>query len=91
MEQVALQLGLAGLIVLVWYRLERARITATSLTDQQRTEALTIGFQSIGGKIDTHTAADLESHAQLKEQISRVEGKFDGILDGQARADQKGF
>lgn len=85
LEQLALQLGLAGFLVLVWYRLELIRIKNHAVTEDKKTAALTVGFQSLGGKIDTHTSADLESHARLLESVSRVEGKFDAILDGQER------
>lgn len=88
-EQVALQLGLAGVIVMVWYRLEMARLNRQAITEDKKTAALTVGFQSLGNRIDHHTTADLASHAQLLEQVGRVEGKFDAVLDGQKRNKRK--
>ncbi len=37
-------------------------------------------------KIDAHTAADLASHAELREAIVRVDAKMDGAADQRERA-----
>lgn len=39
----------------------------------------------VSGKVDSHTAADLASHANMREDIAALHGKIDGLLDGQDR------
>jgi hypothetical protein len=50
--------------------LERMRIEA----ENRRTEAMSKGFEKLGELITDHSRADLDSHAEQNERISRIEG-----------------
>jgi hypothetical protein len=96
LEQVGLQLGIAGLLVVVGYRLavlliDRWQTTQATQTaafaeaERDRTRALTIGLTSISDRVQTHAIADIQSHAEIVDRISRFEGKLDATLDWQER------
>lgn len=79
LEEFAKTLGLPGLFVLVWYLLEiqkgrRAEKAdeAKNKIEEAKVQALTIGFQSINTKIDTHERAEFEHHAKTREAVSAM-------------------
>lgn len=87
-EQLATSFGLPGFLVLVWYLLETAKgkrqekaETERNQIEKDKVAAMTVGFQSIGSKLDEHTKVDLAHHAKVAESIAKLDGKIDGVLD----------
>jgi len=96
LEQVGLQLGIAGLMLVAGYRIalvlitnwrasEKERTEAYAKTESERTLAMASGFAAIGDKIERHAQADLQSHADMTKHVARFEGRLDAILDVQER------
>jgi hypothetical protein len=71
---------LGGQWIKGWRETERERTAATTKTF----EAFALGLQTLGGKVDAHHTADIESHAEMSTQLGRIEKAQD-----MARADQK--
>lgn len=84
-EQIGLQLGIAGLLVVVGYKIAILLISRWSATEKERTSALTTGLQQIAASINQHSVADLQSHATLGEAVARIDGKLDALLDQRER------
>lgn len=85
-EDYAAQYGIAGLLILVWFILQRERDKRSSTTDDkkldieaQKVAAMKEGFTSLARKIDDHHTSDLEAHAELSSNQGRIEGKLDAI------------
>ena len=74
LEQLFLQLGICGAMLLVWFRIETKRIDRNAAVEDKKTDAMTAGFQSIGLKIDSHHTADIQSHGALATDISEIRG-----------------
>lgn len=85
LEQVGLQLGIAGLMLVAGYRIALVLINNWRATEKERTEALTVGLSSIGDKVERHAQADLKSHSELTDRVSRFEGKLDALLEANER------
>lgn len=79
LEQVALQLGIAGFVILVGYRIAMKLIENWRATEKERTSALTVGLTSIADKVQAHSIADVESHAEMTDRISKFEGKLEQL------------
>lgn len=79
LSQVILQLGIAGFVIAVGYQLALRLISNWRETEKERTAVLSVGLTSIADKIQAHSIADLESHAELTDRVSRFEGKLDEI------------
>lgn len=84
-EQLFLQLGIAGAVLLVAYRVFVLLINRWGVADAKRTEALTEGLTSISQKLDAHATADAQSHKDMTDRISRFEGRIEGVLDAADR------
>jgi phytoene dehydrogenase-like protein len=76
LEQIAQSLGLPGLLILVWYLLEIQKGKRAEKSDEAKNKieeakvaALTLGFQTINTKIDTHERAEFAHHATTREAI----------------------
>ena len=74
LEEFAMKFGLPGLLILVWYLIERIRLNRHYASEDKKTDALTAGFTSLGSKLDTHARADIESHGEMTDRLSRIEG-----------------
>ncbi len=48
-------------------------------------ERLIQAIDRLGAKVDEHTIKDLEHHAEVRESVTRLEGRIDGILDERER------
>jgi threonine/homoserine/homoserine lactone efflux protein len=46
-EQLFLQLGICGAMLLVWFRIEMRRIERNATVEDKKTEAMAAGFQSL--------------------------------------------
>lgn len=91
-EQVALQLGIAGLIILVGYKLVQQFLERWTKVEEgrqkeesRRTDAIAKGFDSIVERVERHATTDLQSHTDLSTRIARFEGKLDEVLNWQER------
>lgn len=90
--QIGLQLGIAGLIVWVVYKvamkLGGKLIDHWAESEKERNAALSDGFKAIVASVNNHSVADIashekvaESHARLAAAVVRVEAKVDTIAD----------
>lgn len=79
--EVAKVLGLPGLVVVVWYLIERDRTRSNAKAEADRTAAMTVGFQSLSGKIDSHASEDAERHGETREAIVDLRARFDVLHD----------
>lgn len=87
-EEFAKTLGLPGLLVLVWYLLEIQRgrraekaDEAKNKIEERKIDALTVGFQTLSGKIDTHQRDEFEHHATTREAIVGLHTSFANQFD----------
>ncbi len=94
-EKALTAFGLPGVLVLVWYLLQvakgkrdekeadiKAKLEEKRLAvEEAKVAAMTVGFQSLGSKLDHHTTVDLAHHAKVAESIAKLDGKIDGVLD----------
>lgn len=84
--EIAKSFGFPGLIVCVWYLLETQKgkrlekVEAQKLAvEERKADAMTVGFQALASKIDTHQVVDIQSHEKMATSIARVESKLDMI------------
>lgn len=91
-EQLLLQLGLAGAILFVVYKLGMKWLDKWSEGERQRNAALADGFREITTSVNTHSARDVASHEKLTSEFAahreqtkadhtRLETKLDVALD----------
>lgn len=86
LEQLGIQLGIAGFVLLIGYRIALVLIKNWRETEAERTQAIAAGFSTLTGKVDAHHTQDLQSHQQLATGIARFDAKLDAVLDGQERS-----
>jgi hypothetical protein len=86
--QIALQLGIAGLLVVVGYRIALVLIKNWRETESERTTALANGLSAITTSVNNHSSADIASHErlvaahnELAKSVVRVEAKLDTIAE----------
>lgn len=86
-EQVALQLGIAGLIVWVGYKIVQEFLERWSKVeerkqaeDTRRTAVFEKGMETLLERVERHATNDLQSHGELSSRIARFEGKLDEVL-----------
>ena len=77
LEQMFLQLGICGAMLLVWFRIEGKRIERNATTEDKKTEAMSQGFATLASRVEAHHTADLQSHQEMSTSIARIEGKLD--------------
>jgi hypothetical protein len=80
LEQLFLQLGICGAMLLVWFRIETQRGERQSKTEDaristenKRIEAMEEGFRSLASMIADHAQSDTESHAKQTERLASIE------------------
>lgn len=91
--QLVLQLGIAGLIVWVGFKIAMRALDRWSEAEKARTEATAEGFRSITNSVNTHHAADVASHERLTESFGAVReevANFAGQLEGMVLREQTG-
>lgn len=90
-EQFATSLGLPGLLILVWFLLQKARDERQAKLDEQKltieekrvdamfemSKAMATGFTSLVQLVATNHSADIESHQDLATGIAELKGKLD--------------
>ncbi len=86
--QLFLQLGIAGAMLWVFYKLGGKALDQQRVTDSERTKVIGDGFSAITIKIDTHASADLNGHREIVDRVSRFEGKLDANLDASSRVER---
>lgn len=74
-------LGLPGLVMMVWYLLERDRQKNSAKAESERTAAMTVGFTSLSGKLDSHAQDDADRHGETREAIVDLRARFDVMHD----------
>lgn len=79
-EQMFLQLGICGAMLLVWWRIETQRGERQSksddariATENRRTEAMEEGFRSLASMIAEHAQTDTDSHSKQTERLAAIE------------------
>lgn len=91
-EQLLLQLGLAGAILFVVYKLGMKWLDKWAEGEKAKNATLADGFAAITTSVNTHSAADVASHEKLSASVAahreqtvafhnRIEGKLDAALD----------
>jgi len=75
-EQLLLQVGVAGAVIWAVVKLGLRFIDKWSANEAKRTDAIAAGFAQLGGKVDAHTAADLASHQALATGIASIQGRL---------------
>jgi hypothetical protein len=80
LEQLFLQLGICGAMLLVWFRIEGRRMEIAAKADERRTdtenkkvEAMEEGFRSLANMIADHAQADTRAHGVMAERLAAVE------------------
>lgn len=73
-------LGIPGVMILVWYLLEKQRGERAAKFDEQRiasenkkTEAMEEGFRSLASMVADHAQADTEAHGAMTERLAAIE------------------
>lgn len=94
-EKLAINAGLPGVMlvaflyaiklgVAAWERVavERVKIDDRRLNvEEKKADAHVAAMTSLGGKIDEHRAADIQSHTKMATEVAELHGKFDAVLD----------
>lgn len=92
LEQVGLQLGIAGILVVLGYKLARLLINrwgnaqgeqtkAWRETERERTLAISSGLTMIATSIHQHSSVDLASHVELAKSVNEL-GKTFARIEG---------
>ena len=90
-EKFATTLGLPGLLILVWYLLQRARDDRQAKLDEQKlsmenrridsmfelAKTMATGYSSLVQVMASNHAQDIESHQDLATGIAEIKGKLD--------------
>lgn len=90
-EKFATTLGLPGLLILVWYLLQRARDIAHAKFEEQKlamenrridamfelAKTMATGYSSLVQVMASNHAQDIESHQDLATGIAELKGKLD--------------
>lgn len=72
-EQLLIQLGTAGAVIWAVVKLGTKFIDNWRATEGERTRELSAGMQSISNRIEAHHTADIQSHREMSEQLTRIE------------------
>jgi len=73
LEQLFLQLGVCGAMLLVWFRIESKRIDRNATIEDKKTEAMAQGFRSLAELVTDHATADQRAHAAQVERLAAIE------------------
>ncbi len=79
-EQVGLQLGIAGLLLVVIYRISLKLIESWAKSEAARTSVLAAGLESIVTKVDNYAISDAKHHLDTSERIAKIEGALMVVL-----------
>lgn len=84
-------LGIPGVMILVWFLLEKGRGERAHKLDEQRiaadnkkTGAMEEGFRSLANMVADHAQTDTESHGAMTERLAAIETQL-GIRKTPAR------
>ncbi len=84
-EQVALQLGISGVLIYAFVKVALVFISNWSKAEEARTKALADGFSALISKVDNHHTNDIQSHTGLATGIAEIRGKLDEAIGWQER------
>jgi hypothetical protein len=73
LEQLFLQLGICGAMLLVWFRIETKRIDRNATIEDNKTKALAEGFKSLAELVTDHAVADHQQHARQVDRLAAIE------------------
>ncbi len=73
LEQLFLQLGICGAMLLVWFRIETKRIDRNATVEDNKTRALAEGFKSLAELVTDHAVADHQQHARQVDRLAAIE------------------
>lgn len=83
---------IASTLIKNWRAAESERITSTRASEAERTTAIAAGFSGIASavsaltsSVNTHAAADLQSHTRMTEQVAEMRGMISEALNWQER------
>jgi hypothetical protein len=90
-QQFATSLGLPGLLILVWWQLQKARDERQAKLEEKKldveekrvdalfemSKAMATGFTSLVQLVASNHAADIESHQELATGLAELKGKLD--------------
>lgn len=87
-EQLMLQLGLAGALLYVVFKVAMRFIDRWAESEKEKNTAIASGFEAITTSVNNHSAADIASHqkladahGQLREVVVRMDEKLDVLAD----------
>jgi hypothetical protein len=84
-ENLIIQLGISGAVLVVGYRLAGQLIRHWREVEDKRSDVLERKLAAIVDKVDEHHTADLESHAAMAAQLARIETRQDFHSETPAR------
>lgn len=73
LEQLFLQLGVCGAMLLVWFRIESKRIDRNATIEDKKTDALALGFRSLAELVTDHAHADQAAHSEQGQRLAAIE------------------
>lgn len=73
LEQLFLQLGICGAMLLVWFRIETKRIDRNATIEDNKTKALAEGFKSLAELVSDHARADQDAHSKQVDRLAAIE------------------
>lgn len=87
-EQLMLQLGLAGALLYVVFKVAMRFIDRWAESEKEKNTAIASGFEAITTSVNNHSAADIASHdrmttahGELRDVVVRMDAKIDTIAD----------
>lgn len=86
LSQLILQLGVAGLLIWVFYQVAMKWLDRWSESEREKNATIAEGFRNVTQSVNAHSAADIasherlaESHGEVREAVTRVEAKLDTL------------
>lgn len=76
LEQLGLQLGLAGLLILVGFKTAMVFIDRWGKVEDKKTDALAAGFKAITDRFDAHARVDQDGHTAIAQAHSAMIQRF---------------
>lgn len=87
-EQLMLQLGLAGALLYVVFKISMRALDRWGENEKEKTKAISEGFAAVTTSVNRHSEVDnasharlAEAHGELRDAVVRVEAKMDTIAD----------
>ena len=75
--QLVLQLGIAGAMLFIGWKIATLLIEKWSIAEAARTKEIAEGFARVTGRVEAHHTADIQSHGELARGIAEIRGRLD--------------